>query len=184
VGSEWGSGFSGIGLSGPATEQQVSQKKFLANLPRNGAGCECVHVQSASISSPVKLPEPTKPPSQDRQSDGPRFTGPGAGGAVCSEPSLRAVSETRGIWYPRRVLKSESRRRRLAGDSDATPAVDVAAVLVVTAEMTEGARVLREEGVGEAARAAGEAGMFAASRVISVRMSPVESIDGDLPGDH
>lgn len=122
------------------------------------------------------LPEPTSPPSQDRQSAGPMLTGAGAGGAVCCEPSLRTVSETSGTWYPRRVLKSESRRRRFTGDG-ATPAVDVAAVLVVVAERTERPVVLLEEGVGEA-------GMFAAPRRgTSVRKSPVESTDGALPGE-
>jgi hypothetical protein len=88
------------------------------------------------------------------------------------------------MWYPRRVLKSESRRRHLAGDSGVTPTVDVAAVLDV-AERTEWAVVLVEEGVGEAARAAGEVVVFAASRRgTSVRRSPVESTDGGLPSDH
>jgi len=85
------------------------------------------------------------------------------------------------MWYPRRVLKSESRRRRFAGDGDATPIVDVTAVLVVVAERTECAAVLVEEGVGEAARAAGAAVMFAGSRRgTGVRRSPVESTDGGL----
>jgi len=85
------------------------------------------------------------------------------------------------MWYPRRVLKSESRRRRFAGDGDATPVVDVAAVLVVVVERTECTAVLVEEGVGEAARAAGAAVMFAGSRRgTSVRRSPVESTDGGL----
>ena len=67
-------------------------------------------------------------------------------------------------------------RRRLAGD-DATPAVDVAAVLVVVVGRTERAVVLVREGVGEA-------GMFAASRRgTSVRKSPVEFTDGALPSE-
>ena len=87
------------------------------------------------------------------------------------------MSETSGMWYPRRVLKSESRRRRFAGDGDATPVVDVAALLVVVAERTECAAVLVEEGVGEA----GAAVVFGGSRRgTSVRRSPVESTDGGL----
>ncbi len=142
------------------------------------------HIQSASISSPVTIPEPTSPPSQDRQSAGPRLTGAGAGGGSRCEPSLRTVSETSGTWYPRRVLKSESRRMCFAGDSDATLVVDVAAVLVVVVDKMERAVVLVEEGVGETARTAGVAEVFAASRRgTSVRMSPVESTDGGLSGE-
>ena len=54
-------------------------------------------VQSASIWSPVTTFEPTRPPSQDRQSAGPRLTGAGAGGAARTVPSLRSVSETSGM---------------------------------------------------------------------------------------
>ena len=76
------------------------------------------------------------------------------------------------------MLKSVSRRRRLAGDSDATPTAEVAAVLVVVAE---GAERAAEEGVGEVAPAAGAVGVFAGSRrQTSVRRSPVESTDGGL----
>lgn len=91
------------------------------------------------------------------------------------------MSETSGMWYPRRVLKSESRRRRFAGDCDATPVIDVAALLVVEAEWTACTAVLVEEGVGEAARAAGATVTFAGSRRgTSVSRSPVESTDGGL----
>jgi hypothetical protein len=96
-------------------------------------------------------------------------------------PSLRSASETSGTWYPRRVLKSESRHKRFAGDCDATPVVDVAAVLVVVTEKTERAAVLLEEGVGEAARAGGAAEVYAGScRGTSVRRSPVGSTEGGL----
>ena len=82
------------------------------------------------------------------------------------------------------MLKIESRRSRFAGDGDTTPVVDVATVLVVVAERTECAAVLVEDGVGEAARAAGAAVMFAGSRRgTSVRRSPVESTDGGLQGE-
>jgi hypothetical protein len=138
------------------------------------------YIQSASIWSPVTLPEPTSPPSQDRQSAGPRLTGAGAGGVLRSVPSLRSVSETSGTWYPRRVLKSESRHKRFAGDCDAIPVVDVTAVLVVVTEKTERA-VLLEEGVGEAARAGGTVEVYAGScRGTNVRRSPVESTEGGL----
>lgn len=76
------------------------------------------------------------------------------------------------------MLKSESRRRSFAGDSDITPAVEVAVVLVVVAEKTERVAELAEEGVGEAARAVRAAGVDAGSRRgTSVRRSPMGSTD-------
>lgn len=78
------------------------------------------------------------------------------------------------MWYPRRVLKSESRRKHFAGDSDATPAADFAEKAVLVA-------VLVDEGVGETARAVGVGEVGAGShRGTSVRKSPVESTDGGL----
>jgi hypothetical protein len=132
------------------------------------------HIQSASIWSPVTLLKPTSPPSQDRQSSGPRLTGAGADGTLSCVPSLRSVSETSGTWCPRRVLKSVSRRRHFAGDSDAMPTAEVAVV-------TEGTKCEAEEGVGEVVRAAGALEVFAGSRRgTTVRRSPVESTDGGL----
>jgi hypothetical protein len=85
-----------------------------------------------------------------------------------------------GTWYPRRVLKNGSRRKRFAGECDATPVVEVAVVLVVVAEMTERTTVLLNEGVGNAG-ASGTADVYAEScRGTSVRRSPVETIDGGL----
>lgn len=53
------------------------------------------------------------------------------------------------MWYPRRMLKSVSRRKHLAGDGDPTTAVDFIerTGLVVAA--------LMDEGVGEVACALG-----------------------------
>jgi hypothetical protein len=80
------------------------------------------------------------------------------------------------MWYPRRVLKSVSRRKHLAGDGDPTTAVDFI-------ERTGLVAALGDEGVGEVARALG-AGEFAGSRRgTSVRKSPVESTDGGLSSE-
>ena len=105
---------------------------------------DCGFVQSASIWSPVTAFEPTKAPSQDLQSAGPRLTGTGAGGAVRCTPSLRSVSETSGTWCPRRVLKRESRRRHLTGDEDMESEVVVLlrTVLVVWEDRTDAAVAL------------------------------------------
>jgi hypothetical protein len=142
------------------------------------------NVRSSSIWSPVTTFEPTRPPSQDRQSAGPRLTGAGAGGAARCVPSLRSVSETSGTWYPRRMLKRESRRRHLSGDSDMESAVVLlgAPVLAVLEDKTETAAALVWEGVGEAARACGGG---AAVCVVSwrgtiVRRSPEWSTEGGL----
>ena len=81
------------------------------------------------------------------------------------------------MWYPRRVLKSESRRKLFVGDGDATLAVEVT-------EKTGLVAVLVDEGVGDAARAAGLGEIFAGSRRgTSVRKSPVESTDGGLSSE-
>ena len=136
------------------------------------------HVQIASIWSPVTLAEPTSPPSQDFQSAGPRLTGAGAGGtSCCCESSVRSVRETRGTWYPRRVLKSVSRRKNLAGDGNPTAAVDFI-------ERTGLVAGLMDEGVGEVARALGAGEVLAGSRRgTSVKKSPVESTDGGLSSE-
>ncbi len=91
--------------------------------------------------------------------------------------SLRSVRETSGIWYPRRVLKSVSRRKHFAGDGAATLAVDLI-------ERTGLVAALVDEGVGEAARAVGVEGVVAGSRRgTSVRKSPVVSTDGGLSSE-
>lgn len=85
------------------------------------------------------------------------------------------------MWYPRRMLKSESRRRLFAGDCDATPILDVAVVLVVTTEKMECAAALLEEGAGEAVRAGRTTELYAGlSRGTGARRSPVESTEGGL----
>ena len=78
------------------------------------------------------------------------------------------------MWYPRRVLKNESRRKHFAGDCGATTAVDVA-------ERTVLLEALVDEGVGETPRAVGVGEVVAGlDRGTSVRKSPVESTDGGL----
>jgi hypothetical protein len=82
------------------------------------------------------------------------------------------------MWYPRRMLKSVSRRKHLAGDGDPTTAADFMerTGLIVAA--------LMDEGVGEVARALGAGEAFAGScRGTSVRKSPVESTDGGLSSE-
>lgn len=140
-------------------------------------------VRSASIWSPVTAFEPTRPPSQDRQSAGPRLTGAGAGGAARCVPSLRSVSETSGTWCPRRMLKSVSRRKDLIGDGGMESAVVVlGAVLVILEDKTDTAAALICEGAGEVARACGgTVGVCAVSwRGMSMRRSPVWSTEGGL----
>jgi hypothetical protein len=168
-----GLGFSGTGLSGPATANQTK-----VHHP-NQTAKERHHLQSSSIWSPVTvtLPEPTSPPSQVRQSAGPRLTGAGAGGASWCAPSSRSVRETSGMWHPRRVLKSESRRKDFAGDRGSMPAVEVT-------ERTGLVAALVDEGVGEATRAVGVGEVLAGSRRgTRVRKSPVESTDGGLSSE-
>jgi hypothetical protein len=136
------------------------------------------HVQSASIWSPVTLAEPASPPSQDFQSDGPRLTSAGAAGtSCCCVSSLRSVRETSGMWYPRRMLKSVSRRKHLAGGDGTTTVVDFI-------ERTGLVAALVDEGVGEVARALGAGETFAGScKGTSVRKSPVESTNGGLSSE-
>jgi hypothetical protein len=87
------------------------------------------------------------------------------------------VRETSGVWYPRRVLKSESRRKHFAGDGGAALVVDIR-------EMTGLVAALVDEGVGEVVRAVGVGEVVAGSRRgTSVRKSPVESTDGGLPSE-
>jgi len=87
------------------------------------------------------------------------------------------VRETSGMWYPRRVLKSVSRRKHLAGDGDSTTAVDFI-------ERTGLVAALMGEGVGEVARLLEAGEVFAGSRRgTSVRKSPVESTDGGLSSE-
>lgn len=81
------------------------------------------------------------------------------------------------MWYPRRMLKSESRREPFAGDSDVTLVVDVTEKTVLIAALVD-------EGVGETARAVGVGEVFAElRRGTSVRKSPVESTDGGLSSE-
>ena len=81
------------------------------------------------------------------------------------------------MWYPRRVLKSVSRRKHLAGDGGPTTAVD-------PIERTGFVAALMDEGVGEVARALGAGEVLAGSRRgTSVRKSPVESTDGGLSSE-
>jgi len=78
------------------------------------------------------------------------------------------------MWYPRRVLKSVSRRKHLAGAGDPTTAVEFI-------ERTGLVAALMDEGVGEVARALGAGEVFAGSRRgMTIRKSPVESTDGGL----
>ena len=81
------------------------------------------------------------------------------------------------MWYPRRALKSVSRRKHLTGDGDPATAVDFI-------ERTGLVAALVDEGVGEVARALGVGEVFAGSRKgMSVRKSPVESTDGGLSSE-
>ena len=81
------------------------------------------------------------------------------------------------MWYPRRVLKSVSRRKYLAEGGDPTTAVDFM-------ERTGLVAALVDEGVGEVAPALGTGEVFAGSRRgTSVRKSPVESTDGGLSSE-
>jgi hypothetical protein len=81
------------------------------------------------------------------------------------------------MWYPRRMLKSVSRRKHLAGDDDPTSAVDFI-------ERTGLVAALVDEGVGEVTRALGAGEMFAGScKGTRVRKSPVESTDGGLSSE-
>jgi hypothetical protein len=81
------------------------------------------------------------------------------------------------MWYPRRMLKSVSRRKHLAGDDDPMTAVDLI-------ERTGLVAALMDEGVGEVVPALGVGEVFAGScKGTTVRKSPVESTDGGLSSE-